>query len=117
MSVTRAHIVLTVLTPSFPTRRCAVLHRLGLRGRELARGLHLHQRGEVLGRQRLGALDREVVLHVGEDALGGGTRDDGGLGQVRSEEHTSELQSLMLISSALFSLKKKTRRHESNSSK
>src|SRR3546814_6282964 len=30
------------------------------------------------------------------------------LGQVRSEEHTSELQSLMRISSAVLSLKKKT---------
>src|SRR3546814_10392168 len=33
--------------------------------------------------------------------------------QVRSEEHTSELQSLMRTSSAVFSLKKKTNRKRS----
>src|SRR3546814_6268477 len=33
---------------------------------------------------------------------------DVGLGYVRSEEHTSELQSLMRISYAVFCLKKKT---------
>src|SRR3546814_1274311 len=32
-------------------------------------------------------------------------------GQVRSEEHTSELQSLMRISYAVFCLKKKTKHH------
>src|SRR3546814_7044155 len=34
-------------------------------------------------------------------------RRDGGSSQVRSEEHTSELQSLMRISYAVFCLKKK----------
>src|SRR3546814_10054381 len=33
---------------------------------------------------------------------------------VRSEEHTSELQSLMRISYAVFCLKKKTKRHVQN---
>src|SRR3546814_1633600 len=33
------------------------------------------------------------------------------LGQQRSEEHTSELQSLMRISYAVFCLKKKTKQH------
>src|SRR3546814_7782078 len=33
----------------------------------------------------------------------------------RSEEHTSELQSLMRISYAVFCLKKKTHNHETNS--
>src|SRR3546814_7129027 len=33
--------------------------------------------------------------------------DPGGVGRVRSEEHTSELQSLMRISYAVFCLKKK----------
>ena len=41
-------------------------HGLGLRGGELAAGLHLHERREVLGRQRLGAVDGQVVLDVGE---------------------------------------------------
>src|SRR3546814_7323958 len=42
----------------------------------------------------------------GEPAYGEANSD--GLGALRSEEHTSALQSLMRISSAVFSLKKKT---------
>src|SRR3546814_9181345 len=42
----------------------------------------------------------QVVQHVGAD-------DMGLIGQVRSEEHTSELQSLMRTSYAVFCLKKK----------
>src|SRR3546814_3776946 len=48
-------------------------------------------------------------LHVGESQ-----HDDAGIGhrgQLRSEEHTSELQSLMRISYAVFCLKKKTHSH------
>ena len=41
----------------------------------------LHERGEVLGRQRLGALDGEVVLDVGEHPVGVGAGGDGGGGQ------------------------------------
>src|SRR3546814_2396036 len=37
--------------------------------------------------------------------------------EVRSEEHTSELQSLMRISYAVFCLKKKTLPHDQNKSK
>src|SRR3546814_1785436 len=49
---------------------------------------------------------REVLLqplHGGDDLVGGGQR----IGAGRSEEHTSELQSLMRISYAVFCLKKK----------
>src|SRR3546814_8768224 len=43
-----------------------------------------------------------------EIAFGGDWRqDDGGFARARSEEHTSELQSLMRISYAVFCLKKK----------
>src|SRR3546814_6186798 len=45
---------------------------------------------------------------VGSDAFGAQTLDLRNLGQNRSEEHTSELQSLMRISYAVFCLKKKT---------
>src|SRR3546814_8180885 len=45
---------------------------------------------------------------VGLGALPGGARDVDG----RSEEHTSELQSLMRISYAVFCLKKKTTKHQ-----
>src|SRR3546814_2150867 len=47
-------------------------------------------------------------------AVGVGTRTDFGVRHVRSEEHTSELQSLMRISYAVFCSKNKhtiTRRH------
>src|SRR3546814_9128581 len=37
-----------------------------------------------------------------------------GLGAIRSEEHTSELQSLMRISYAVFCLKKKKKEQEKN---
>src|SRR3546814_7642477 len=45
------------------------------------------------------------------------TPDDGeiSIGGERSEEHTSELQSLMRISYAVFCLKKKKRRHKGHS--
>src|SRR3546814_6510102 len=46
-------------------------------------------------RRRIGGIEQIVGLHL----------------QWRSEEHTSELQSLMRISYAVFCLKKKTRRN------
>src|SRR3546814_10573085 len=56
-------------------------------------------------RQRLRRREEEALLHLRRDrpeALDGGAgRED------RSEEHTSELQSLMRISYAVFCLKKK----------
>src|SRR3546814_6658250 len=64
-----------------------------------------------------GAVDPvELVQVVGQHAGG-----EAAFGQVRSEEHTSELQSLMRISYAVFCLKKKTHTtskdaHYSNSS-
>src|SRR3546814_3067087 len=45
--------------------------------------------------------------YVGERALGMVADDDLTLSRTRSEEHTSELQSLMRISYAVFCLKKK----------
>src|SRR3546814_3372935 len=61
---------------------------------------------------------RQIVDQIGgEGALGrfadllGAQGDAGGLGgMVRSEEHTSELQSLMRISYAVFCLKKKKKK-------
>src|SRR3546814_6645500 len=52
------------------------------------------------------------------DAAAGGDPDRAdvhALGAARSEEHTSELQSLMRISYAVFCLKKKKRQTQSNS--
>src|SRR3546814_5821719 len=64
------------------------------------------------GRTR-GAARRQAARHSGalrnSRLLGGcrGRQRDGARGQRRSEEHTSELQSLMRISYAVFCLKKK----------
>src|SRR3546814_8460391 len=80
------------------------------------------EREQRLGDRRLGAADIELDdlvaravadvgdvdgddhLAVGSDAVGRQMR----MGDGRSEEHTSELQSLMRISYAVFCLKKKT---------
>src|SRR3546814_7309906 len=76
---------------------------------------HHAARVEVVG-HRLGALLRKLlVVAVGTDAVGMAGHFDDGLvvllqragDVVRSEEHTSELQSLMRISYAVFCLKKK----------
>src|SRR3546814_5395028 len=56
-----------------------------------------------------GVLRREVELQPAEEAMG--LRRGEGL--VRSEEHTSELQSIMRISYAVFCLKNKKRHHRS----
>src|SRR3546814_5164138 len=60
---------------------------------------------------------------MGAEALAAGSVDlivAGGMESMRSEEHTSELQSLMRISYAVFCLKKKksrSRHHESTTQK
>src|SRR3546814_3165658 len=59
------------------------------------------------------AVEAIVAAFPGKVQVGGGIRDRAGvdrwlaLGVCRSEEHTSELQSLMRISYAVFCLKKK----------
>src|SRR3546814_6233385 len=54
-----------------------------------------------------GDSDDDDELNIGSDSDEGEDGDNGGL-DIRSEEHTSELQSLMRISYAVFCLKKKT---------
>src|SRR3546814_1510490 len=54
-----------------------------------------------------GRMVRSALLATGHDRLG---RCDG-IFDARSEEHTSELQSLMRISYAVFCLNKKTRQN------
>src|SRR3546814_6344442 len=62
---------------------------------EAAPRVHVGQHDDLFGRQYLRRLDHELDAAEGDD-LG-----------IRSEEHTSELQSLMRISYAVFCLKKK----------
>src|SRR3546814_2604854 len=60
--------------------------------------------GERLARQRSGD-DHRIGRHFADEGLAGRAVDD--LGRGRSEDHTSELQSLMRTSYAVFCLKKK----------
>src|SRR3546814_10472725 len=69
---------------------------VGLRDAKLG-GWYREDTGELFRGMPIGAGD--VVVDVGCGA---------GVNSVRSEEHTSELQSLMRISYAVFCLKKKT---------
>src|SRR3546814_8130433 len=80
-----------------------------------ADGDHAHLDAGLLGEERQhvveqpGVLRRGGRLHDDELVLGGGGGGRAGEGEPgRSEEHTSELQSLMRISYAVFCLKKKT---------
>src|SRR3546814_7110506 len=76
-------------------------------------------RGELhdleLARAGHGRLDRVAVGAVGGDRARAGQLDrtEPGHGDRRSEEHTSELQSLMRISYAVFCLKKKSKKTHS----
>src|SRR3546814_1085628 len=94
------HRYLHVLTHSFPTRRSSDLDR-SARGLDVA----LRRRGGRRVRRRLGQGHR--AGRAGVDVRRA-ERLDPASGP-RSEEHTSELQSLMRISYAVFCLKKKTR--------
>src|SRR3546814_6419237 len=71
-------------------------------------GLHIGKR------QRARHFLIQMVERQVEARLGGVRQPVAVIGVERSEEHTSELQSLMRISYAVFCLKKKTRLHNSN---
>src|SRR3546814_7170838 len=101
------------MTPSFPQLRSSVLPPDGLSVDE--------HRLDSVGRRRrvfeVGAVDNGVgvendevgMIAFAHRAAPGEAEDRGGQygHAVRSEEHTSELQSLMRISYAVFCLKKK----------
>src|SRR3546814_8043275 len=65
------------------------------------------------------AVEGEAAARLGHGQLGGAQAARLGLAQAvgRSEEHTSELQSLMRISYAVFCLIKKTHNHTKKSMK
>src|SRR3546814_4448987 len=66
------------------------------------------ERGEFLDEfRRLGREAEHVLKHQNLAVTFGGSADADGRHGDRSEEHTSELQSLMRISYAVFCLKKK----------
>src|SRR3546814_2888086 len=102
------HRDLHVLTHSFPTRRSSDLLReaatwyvVGGRATGSARAAKL----AGLKARLFGGDPRALSLIVSSETGRGGARAIADF--VRSEEHTSELQSLMRISYAVFCLKKK----------
>src|SRR3546814_15168061 len=107
--VDRRHRVLYILTLFFPTRRTSVLYAVSLR----AVSKSLTAMTYELTIEPLGA---SVPIEEGQTFLDAALRAGiylphacgHGLCATRSEEHTSELQSLMRNSYAVFCLKKKT---------
>src|SRR3546814_9758287 len=80
-------------------------------------GIQLHA---ILDVQRLGSLPQhrhDFLAHVAHhDGNGNGHATFAGRAVGRSEEHTSELQSLMRISYAVFCLTKKKNQHKPHTS-
>src|SRR3546814_7098012 len=66
----------------------------------------------VVDQQHSGACGLELAKRM-YDAVDAAV-SDAGKGFIRSEEHTSELQSLMRISYAVFCLKKKNKKNNTN---
>src|SRR3546814_3611993 len=71
--------------------------------------LWAHKQTVQPAQQQQGAAHRITGAHHKRN---GAQQKDGDAGRVRSEEHTSELQSLMRISYAVFCLKKKTKKQK-----
>src|SRR3546814_9155146 len=69
----------------------------------------LAKRGDLV---RVRRIETPVKKKAGSDDKGGGDAAGGETAAERSEEHTSELQSLMRISYAVFCLKKKKKKTE-----
>src|SRR3546814_4390974 len=77
-----------------------VAHQSGGAERRIGRGEDAHH-AVAGGLHRAAARDARLGVELGQDLRGQPVR------RLRSEEHTSELQSLMRISYAVFCLKKK----------
>src|SRR3546814_5572625 len=89
--------------------RQAIVAELG-RQRDHQAGVGADQLLQGVGVAVLAPRARQSVFAVArQQGLGHRLSDEAGLGPLRSEEHTSELQSLMRISYAVFCLKKKKR--------
>src|SRR3546814_6001808 len=105
------HLDLHVLTHSFPTRRSSDLTLLPLGAPGLVPPCILHRRFPFTAGDWHSVPERVRARQRGDCASRAGC-----IG-LRSEEHTSELQSLMRSSYAVFCLKKKTqsqKRHTSS---
>src|SRR3546814_3755800 len=107
------HRDLHVLTHSFPTRRSSDLLSLALvvalaAAPAFAQSTSAGVAGQVLGADGQPVAGADVTItHVESGTTSRVTTDASGRYNARSEEHTSELQSLMRISYAVFCLQKK----------
>src|SRR3546814_2591374 len=73
--------------------------------------------GDLLHLGSLTALGNAVLYALGAVMVRALSRSESSTTIVRSEEHTSELQSLMRISYAVFCLKKKTQKQRDTSTR
>src|SRR3546814_2978167 len=95
------------MTPSFPTRRSSDLVRT------LRAGVMSTPHADVDDADRLARIKLSSAIEPGDLRVTGLVGELGAVKVLdRSEEHTSELQSLMRISYAVFCLKKKTIKNE-----
>src|SRR3546814_10310104 len=85
------------------------LFRSALGGEHAVRDVAVAARPEQPGGDAVGPRDRARRVVEGR-----GLHAEDRVGEERSEEHTSELQSLMRISYAVFCLKKKINKHVNN---
>src|SRR3546814_7486894 len=74
--------------------------------------VHIRQDHDLFRRQNFRGFRHEADAAEGDDIRIGRLRLAGKVQAVRSEEHTSELQSLMRISYAVSCLKKNTQTHD-----
>src|SRR3546814_1294516 len=68
--------------------------------------------GQHDGQTGTGPVGDELLFSIEHPATFGTRRPAGNGGKIKSEEHTSELQSLMRISYAVFCLKKKKKKYK-----
>src|SRR3546814_3857189 len=103
----------TLTVPPLPSflAMLQVLHLLAALGRDAGRRLHFVQATERCAHQ----VDRVARAGgLGQHVLDAHRLQHGAHRATRSEEHTSELQSLMRISYAVFCLKKKKKETDSH---
>src|SRR3546814_4403057 len=87
--------------------KTAPRRRVSVEGLENQRVQHGSESDQRTRRHGIAKRKRPVRRQIGDEPIRQRTKEIVGIFFVRSEEHTSELQSLMRISYAVFCLKKK----------
>src|SRR3546814_3802968 len=99
---------------SFPTRRSSDLAVYVLADGNAVSGSRLNAKGEPIDQATLQSLVAKPISDQAWADLESATWVLDGKADARSEEHTSELQSLMRISYAVFCLEKKKKKNNAN---